>query len=79
MSFNYNKKNKGLYYPSFDHDACGVGMVANIHGKASNKIIQQGLTILDNLAHRGACGADPDTGDGGGILLSLPHDFFAEQ
>ena len=51
--FNYNNKNKGLYYPSFDHDACGVGMVANIHGKASNKIIEQGLTILDNLAHLG--------------------------
>ena len=79
MSFNYNNKNKGLYYPSFDHDACGVGMVANIHGKASNKIIEQGLTILDNLAHRGACGADPDTGDGGGILLSIPHEFFAKQ
>jgi len=79
VSFNYNIKNKGLYYPSFDHDACGVGMVANIYGKASNEIIQQGLTILDNLAHRGACGADPDTGDGGGILLSIPHDFFVKQ
>ena len=79
MSFNYNVKNKGLYYPSFDHDACGVGMVANIQGEASNKIIEQGLTILTNLAHRGACGADPDTGDGGGIILSLPHDFFVEQ
>ncbi len=67
---------EGLYEPAFEHDACGVGFVANIEGKQSHQIIQQGLRVLDNLAHRGACGCDPRTGDGAGILMQLPHEFL---
>ncbi len=69
----------GLYDPRFEHDACGVGFVANIRGEASHDIVEKGVDILLNLVHRGACGCDPLTGDGAGILLQLPHAFFAEQ
>ena len=58
---------QGLYDPSFEHDACGVGMVANIKGIKSHEIVDQGLEALCNLGHRGATGADPETGDGAGI------------
>ncbi len=66
----------GLYDPRFEHDACGVGFVCNIKGKRSHQIVQQGLEVLNRLAHRGATGADPKTGDGAGILLQMPHEFF---
>ncbi len=66
----------GLYDPSQEHDACGVGFVVNMHGKKSHDIIQHGLKILENLTHRGACGCDPLTGDGAGILMQIPHDFL---
>ncbi|HNX81147.1 MAG TPA: glutamate synthase large subunit [Candidatus Omnitrophota bacterium] len=68
----------GLYDPRFEHDACGVGFVCNIKGKKSNEIVTQGLEVLNRLAHRGATGADPKTGDGAGILLQMPHDFFVK-
>ena len=68
---------QGLYDPSFEHDACGVGMVANIKGIKSHEIVDQGLEALCNLGHRGATGADPETGDGAGILVQMPHEFFA--
>ena len=58
-------KEQGLYNPRNEHDACGVGFVANIHGKKSHDIVKQGLTILDNLTHRGATGYDPITDDAG--------------
>ena len=61
--------NQGLYDPQFEHDSCGAGFVVNIKGIPSHDIVEQGLTILDNLAHRGACGCEPDTGDGAGILI----------
>ncbi len=67
----------GLYDPANEHDACGVGFVANIKGKPSYEIIQNGLKILQRLEHRGAVGADPKAGDGAGILFQVPHDFFA--
>jgi len=67
----------GLYDPRFEHDACGVGFVVNIDGSATHAIIQQGIQVLENLVHRGACGCDPDTGDGAGMLVQLPHAFFA--
>ena len=67
---------QGLYDPRFEHDACGVGFVANIKGKKSNEILRQGLTVLLNLRHRGAVGAEANTGDGAGILFQLPHKFF---
>ena len=66
----------GLYDPRFEHDSCGVGFVANVKGVKSNKIVLQGLEILRRLAHRGATGADPKTGDGAGILIQMPHEFF---
>ncbi len=68
---------QGLYDPATEHDACGVGFVVNMHGRRSHGIVRQGLEVLENLAHRGACGCDPLTGDGAGILLQMPHDFFA--
>ena len=70
---------QGLYDPRFEHDACGVGLVANIDGRRSHAIIDQGVEVLVNLGHRGAVGADPETGDGAGILLQMPHEFFAKE
>ena len=70
---------RGLYDPRFEHDACGVGLVANVKGVKSHEIITRGLEALTNLGHRGACGADPKTGDGAGILLQMPHEFFSGQ
>ncbi|MBI4339855.1 MAG: glutamate synthase large subunit, partial [Chloroflexi bacterium] len=69
----------GLYRPEFEHDSCGVGIVADILGRRSHRMVQMGLEVLDNLAHRGACGCDPKTGDGGGMLLQMPHAFFRQR
>jgi glutamate synthase (NADPH/NADH) large chain len=69
---------QGLYDPANEHDACGVGFVAHIKGKKSHDIVRQGLTILDNIVHRGAVGADPKAGDGAGILMQIPDAFFRE-
>ena len=70
---------QGLYDPSWERDSCGVGFIADIHGQKSNLIIKNGLEILKNMAHRGATGADPETGDGAGILMQVPHQFFTEE
>jgi glutamate synthase domain-containing protein 2/glutamate synthase domain-containing protein 1/glutamate synthase domain-containing protein 3 len=70
---------QGLYDPRNEHDACGIGFVVNIQGKQSHDIIEKGLQILINLAHRGACGCDPETGDGAGILIQIPHKFLARE
>lgn len=70
---------QGLYDPENEHDACGVGFVVNIKGYRSHTVIEQALGVLKNLEHRGACGCDPLTGDGAGILLQIPHAFFALQ
>jgi len=70
---------QGLYNPANEHDACGVGFVANIKGKKSHAIVEQGLTILKNLTHRGAVGADPLAGDGAGILLQIPDRFLRQE
>jgi len=67
---------QGLYNPQFEHDSCGVGFVCNIKGKKSNNIVKQGLEVLRRLSHRGATGADPKTGDGAGLLIQFPHEFF---
>ena len=69
---------QGLYNPKNEHDSCGVGFVCNINGAKSNDIVKKGLKILNRLAHRGAVGADPKTGDGAGILIQLPHDFMTK-
>ncbi len=70
---------QGLYDPAHEHDACGVGFVVQMKGKTSHDIVQQGLTVLLNLDHRGAVGAEPNTGDGAGILLQIPHKFMAKE
>src|SRR5712672_535320 len=67
---------QGLYDPQFEHDACGVGFVVNIRGEKSHTIIRQALQLLLNLDHRGACGCEANTGDGAGILMQMPHEFF---
>ncbi|MCC6621705.1 MAG: glutamate synthase large subunit [Deltaproteobacteria bacterium] len=69
----------GLYRPETEHDACGVGFVANIKGDKSRDIVEQALDVLLRMAHRGACGCDPETGDGAGILIQLPHRFFKRE
>ena len=79
---NQNDKSgrqRGLYRSEFEHDACGVGMVANLSGEASHAIVEKGMTILKRLMHRGATGNDPETGDGAGLLLRIPHAFFRKQ
>ena len=68
-----------MYDPAHEHDACGVGFVVNIRGEKSHQIVRSGLEILVNLTHRGACGCDPLTGDGAGILTQMPHEFFAAK
>ncbi len=70
---------QGLYDPRFEHDACGIGFVADIQGRPSHGIVEQGVEVLVNLTHRGACGCDPETGDGAGLLLQIPHGFFAKH
>jgi glutamate synthase (NADPH) large chain len=69
----------GLYDPSFEHDACGIGFVANIKGNKSHQIISDALTVLENMEHRGACGCEANTGDGAGIMLQIPHEFFFDE
>lgn len=71
--------NQGLYHPSFEHDACGIGFVANIKGHKSHQHISDALTILENMEHRGACGCEANSGDGAGIMIQTPHEFFFEE
>ena len=73
---NNDLQQSGLYRSEYEHDACGVGMVANISGEASHDIVVKGMTILKRLMHRGATGNDPETGDGAGLLMKIPHAFF---
>src|SRR5439155_8579858 len=70
---------EGLYDPSLEKDSCGVGFIANIKGKKSHQIVSDAMNILCNLEHRGAVGADPRAGDGAGILVQIPHAFFARK
>src|SRR5881396_3299500 len=72
-------KAQGLYDPRHEHDACGVGFVVNIKGRKSHTIVQQALQVLINLLHRGACGCEPNTGDGAGILLQTPDKFLRRE
>ncbi len=73
------RTNTGLYHPSFERDACGIGFVANIKGSKSHQIISDALTILENMEHRGACGRESNTGDGAGLMVQMPHaHFFGE-
>lgn len=74
----YNRK-QGLYDPAFEHDACGMGFVASIKGEKSHEILDEALTVLENLYHRGASGADEKSGDGAGVLVQIPHQFFHRE
>ena len=72
----YPVPDTGLYSFRNEHDACGVGLVANLNNHAEHRIVEMGITVLKRLMHRGAAGGDPETGDGAGILLSMPDKFF---
>ena len=69
----------GLYTPDLEHDSCGVGLVANVKGEKTHQIVTESLQVLINLGHRGACGRDPETGDGAGILFQMPDAFLRNQ
>src|SRR5450432_3014869 len=73
------EQNQGLYHPSFERDSCGIGFVANIKGNKSHQIISDALTILEHMEHRGACGCEINTGDGAGIMIQTPHEFFFDE
>lgn len=79
MNSNTIPAQQGLYDPQFEHDACGLGFVVHQLGQKSHDIIEQALTILMNLNHRGACGCEINTGDGAGILMQIPHRFFQKE
>ncbi|RMG85326.1 MAG: glutamate synthase subunit alpha, partial [Bacteroidetes bacterium] len=70
---------RGLYVPQLEKDACGIGMIANLNGQKSHQLIEDALTMLQNMEHRGACGYEENTGDGAGILLQMPHRFFEKK
>ncbi|MEP6870468.1 MAG: glutamate synthase large subunit [Anaerolineaceae bacterium] len=70
---------QGLYNPEHEHDSCGVGFIVHLKGQRSHQIVYDGLTALENLNHRGACGCEVNTGDGAGILIQLPHEFFRRE
>ena len=72
-------KAQGLYDARNEHDACGIGFVASVRGDKSHDIVMKGIQVLVNLAHRGACGCDPETGDGAGVLIQIPHQFFVRE
>ena len=71
--------NSGLYSPEFERDACGIGFVANIKGNKGHQIVSDALTVLENMEHRGACGCESNTGDGAGIMIQTPHEFFFDE
>src|SRR5260221_11363442 len=70
---------QGLYDPQFEHDACGLGFVVDMKGRKSHQLVSDALKILVNLDHRGAVGCEPNTGDGAGILIQMPHEFFVAE
>lgn len=76
---NKEAQSNGLYRPEFEHDACGVGFVAHVRGEKSHQQIMDAMIMLENMEHRGACGCDPDSGDGAGIMFQIPHQFFWEE
>ena len=78
MSRSFEQSGRGLYIPDTEHDSCGIAFVAELSGEGSHRLVRQGLTALENLAHRGALGSEASSGDGAGILVQLPHAFLAE-
>ena len=79
MSIKEKTEDKSMYCESLEHDACGVGCVVNILGEKSHSIVYDALEMLVNMEHRGATGADFNTGDGAGIIIQIPHDFYAQE
>lgn len=75
----HNSSTEGLYRPDFEHDACGIGFVANLKGQKSHDIIENALTMLTCMEHRGGTGYDVKSGDGAGILIQIPHDFLVKE
>ncbi|HVJ81415.1 MAG TPA: hypothetical protein VNC50_10135, partial [Planctomycetia bacterium] len=75
-NFDYSPRPFGLYHPNQERDACGVGFIADVHGRARHDILEKALLALSRCEHRGAVSADGRTGDGAGVLTQLPHDFF---
>ncbi|MFN3782948.1 MAG: glutamate synthase large subunit [Spirosomataceae bacterium] len=73
------KQQPGLYRPEFEHDACGIGFRAHLKGRKSHQIVADAITMLERMDHRGACGCDPQTGDGAGILIQIPHEYFLDE
>ncbi|MFN7117822.1 MAG: glutamate synthase large subunit [Saprospiraceae bacterium] len=69
---------RGLYTPQLEKDSCGTGLIADLNGNKSHQLVQDALTMLENMEHRGACGYEPNTGDGAGILVQMPHEFLAK-
>ena len=76
MKKTYAMPDGGLYRPEHEHDACGVGLVVNINGNKYHSVVDQGLCVLEHMAHRGAEGSDNKSGDGAGILVQIPHEFI---
>lgn len=74
-----NNKRTGLYVPEMEHDACGIGCIAHIDGRKDHQLIQQAIDMLECMEHRGGTGSDPESGDGAGILIQIPHEFFVEE
>jgi glutamate synthase domain-containing protein 2/glutamate synthase domain-containing protein 1/glutamate synthase domain-containing protein 3 len=79
LGANGRLRPQGLYHPDHEHDACGVGFVANIRGEKSHEVVSKGITVLINLEHRGACGCDPETGDGAGLMVQIPDAFLRRE
>ena len=67
---------KGLYVSQLEKDSCGTGLIANLNGNKTHQLVENALLMLTNMEHRGACGCEPNTGDGAGILVQTPHEFF---
>jgi len=76
MKYKHLPPKQGLYDPRFEHDSCGVGFVCDISGERSHSIIKKGIEVLERMSHRGAVGSDPRTGDGAGVLMQIPHEFY---
>ena len=77
--YNHDLDRATLYDPRFEHDSCGVGFIARIDGNPTHSVVQDAITVLLNLEHRGAINADMRTGDGAGLLLSMPDSFFQRR
>ena len=79
MSENFQVENRGMYLPDYEHDACGIGFIAHIKRKRSHQLLSDAILMLENMEHRGGCGAEPETGDGAGIMTEIPFELFNKE